>query len=99
MGLFNEYYSTGDALTAAVNTLAQRIGLFPQVALNDTKSALNNNLNVSPELLAQDITNFLALNGDPESQADQAKFLALSQNETNSLFELGLPGNITELYQ
>ena len=99
LGLFNQYYSTGHALTAAVNNLAQRIGLFPQVALNDTKSALNNYLNPTPKLLAQDITNFLALNGAPESQADQAKFLALSQNETNSRFERGLPEDITELYQ
>ena len=99
IGLFNEYYPTGSALTAAVNALAQRIGLFPQDALNDTKSALGNYLDPSPALLAQDVTNFLALNSDPESQALQAKFLALSDNETSGPFELGLPDDITELYQ
>ena len=52
LGLFNRYYSTGDTLTTAVNALAERIGLFPQVALSDTKSALNNYLNPSPQLLA-----------------------------------------------
>ncbi|KAF6232473.1 hypothetical protein HO173_009353 [Letharia columbiana] len=99
LGLFNEYYPTGAALTSAVNTLAQRIGLFPQDALNDTKSALDNYLNPSPALLATDVTNFLALNDNPVSQALQTKFLALSDNETDGAFEKNLPEDITELYQ
>lgn len=99
IGLFNEFYPTGQALKTAVNSLAQRIGLFPQDALNDTKSALGNYLDPSPALLAQDVTNFLALNGGIESQVLQAKFLALSKNETNGPFEQNLPEDITELYQ
>lgn len=99
IGLFNEFYPTGQALTSAVNSLAQRIGLFPQDALNFTKSALGNYLDPSPALLAQDVANFLAANNNSESQALQSKFLALSDNETSGPFELGLPDDITELYQ
>lgn len=37
LGLFNEYYSSGDTLTAAVDELAQRIGLFSRTASTTLK--------------------------------------------------------------
>lgn len=98
IGLYNHYYPGAHQLTSAVNTLAQRIGLFPQEALNATKSALSY-LNPSEALLAADVQTFLFLNQLPQQQALEQRFLDLSDNETSGPFELGLPEDITRLYQ
>ena len=98
LGLFNEYFSSGEALTAAVNALAQRIGLFPQDGLNTTKSALSF-LNPTLDMLSRDVASFYVLDGSTVQQANVEKFLELSGNETSGPFELGLSGDITEIYQ
>lgn len=99
LGLFNEYYPSGQALTAAVNTLAARIGLFPQDGLNGTKAAISAYLDPSPELLAQNIADFLVLNNETVVQGLQARYLQLSNTESNNAFERGLPESITQIYQ
>lgn len=38
---FNQYHETPEGLTSVVNSLAQRIVLFPADGLNDTKTALS----------------------------------------------------------
>jgi enoyl-CoA hydratase/carnithine racemase len=39
IGWFNHYYEAPEGLRSAVNSLAQRIALFPAVGLNETKTA------------------------------------------------------------
>jgi enoyl-CoA hydratase/carnithine racemase len=98
LGWVNRYYDNVSDLAAAVNTIAQRIALFPLGGINATKVGLNAN-NPSPAALAQDLKAVLALGSSPEGQALIQKFLVLSQNQTRSPFELGLDNTLVQLYQ
>ena len=98
LGWVNRYYDNAADLTAAVNTIAQRIALFPLGGINATKVGLNAN-NPSPAALAQDLEAVLTLGASPEGQALIQKFLVLSQNQTRSPFELGLDDTLIQLYQ
>jgi enoyl-CoA hydratase/carnithine racemase len=98
LGWVNRYHANVSDLTTAVNTVAQRIALFPLGGINATKVGLNAN-NPSPADLAQDLDAVLELGASAEGQALIQKFMVLSHNQTRSPFELGLDDTLTQLYQ
>ncbi|KAK8024488.1 shugoshin protein [Apiospora rasikravindrae] len=90
LGLFNTYYDTAEKLKTQVSELAERIALFPQHSLNDTKVTLNL-LNPTIESLDDQLARFIPLMNLPEDQEIIAKFLDVSGNQTDTPFELDLP--------
>jgi len=90
LGLFNTYYDTADELRSEVSALAERIALFPQHSINDTKVTLSL-LNPTLQSLDDQLARFLPLMYLPEEQKTIAKFIEVSDNETGSQFELDLP--------
>lgn len=97
IGFFNRYYNNQQSLTNAVNTLAQRIALFPADGLNQTKSALSY-LNPPATAFANEAAAAVRLRPKAEQQALVRKFISLSQNQTRSPFELNLPESLAQLY-
>ncbi|KAK3945063.1 ClpP/crotonase-like domain-containing protein [Diplogelasinospora grovesii] len=90
LGLFNTYYPTAEKLRSEVSALAERIALFPQHSINDTKVTLSL-LNPTIASLDDQLARFIPLMYLPEDQATIAKFIEVSGNQTDSKFELGLP--------
>lgn len=90
LGLFNTYYDTAEQLRSEVSALAERIALFPQHSINDTKVTLSL-LNPSIASLDDQLARFTPLMDLPEDQATIAKFIEISGNQTDSQFELDLP--------
>jgi len=90
LGLFNTYYDSADKLRSEVSALADRIALFPQHSISDTKLTLGL-LNPTVQSLDDQIARFLPLMNLPEEQKTIAKFIEVSGNETASQFELDLP--------
>lgn len=90
LGLFNTYYSTGQKLKKEVSALAERIALFPQHSINDTKVTLSA-LNPTIAELDDQLARFIPLMFLPEDQATISKFLELSGNQSDSQFERDLP--------
>jgi enoyl-CoA hydratase/carnithine racemase len=97
LGLFNKYYDDSQTLTDSVLQLAQRIALFPRVALNETKSVLSY-LNPPSNAFNLDFNTFYEIEQFPEEQANVQKFIELSDNQTANNFELGLGESIMALY-
>ncbi|KAL9612461.1 MAG: hypothetical protein Q9167_002933 [Letrouitia subvulpina] len=97
LGIYNKYYDDSAELTASVLQLAQRIALFPRVALNQTKSVLSF-LNPPSNAFGNDFQAFYQIEQLPEEQANVAKFLELSENQTVGDFELGLGESVLGLY-
>lgn len=97
IGWFNHYYESQEALTSAVDTLAQRIALFPADGLNETKASLSY-LNPPPSAFAVDAAAFAVLDPKPLQQGLLKKFISLSQNQTRSPFELNLTDSLVQLY-
>ncbi|TGO27514.1 hypothetical protein BPAE_0041g00660 [Botrytis paeoniae] len=89
LGLFNNYYDTTEELRSEVDSLTARIGKFPAAGLNETKSALSFR-NPTLDQLNTDVIGFYNLDPLAAEQANVAKFLVLSKNQTNTTFELGL---------
>lgn len=90
LGLFNTYYDTTEQLRSQVSALAERIALFPQHSINDTKVTLSL-LNPTIASLNDQLARFIPLMNLPEDQATVAKFIEVSGNQTDSLFELDIP--------
>ncbi|CAN8102495.1 unnamed protein product [Discula destructiva] len=90
LGLFNTYYDTAEQLTSEVAALAERIALFPQHSINDTKVTLSL-LNPTIASLDDQLARFIPLMNLPEDQSTIARFLELSGNQTDTQFELDLP--------
>ena len=90
LGLFNTYYNTGKELKSEVSALADRIALFPQHSINDTK-VTPSLLNPTIASLDDQLARFVPLMNLPEDQETISKFIKASRNQTNSLFELHLP--------
>jgi len=90
LGLFNTYYDTTEQLRSEVSALAERIALFPQHSINDTKVTLSL-LNPTIASLDDQLGRFIPLMNLPEDQATIAKFIEVSGNQTDGLFELDLP--------
>lgn len=98
LGLFNNDFDTAEDQRTYVDALAARIGLFPANGLNETKAALSFR-NPTLEALNTDVEGFYGLDGLAAQQANVAKLIALSDNQTKTPFELGLGESILELYQ
>ncbi|KAF4627350.1 hypothetical protein G7Y89_g10801 [Cudoniella acicularis] len=97
LGLFNKYYDNSTELKLSVLQLAQRIALFPRVALNQTKAVLSF-LDPPSNAFNSDFNAFYEIEQLPEEQANVRKFLELSANQTANRFELGLGESIMALY-
>ncbi|KAL8704334.1 MAG: hypothetical protein Q9225_008090, partial [Loekoesia sp. 1 TL-2023] len=97
LGIYNKYYEDSSELTTSVLQLAQRIALFPRVALNQTKSVLSF-LNPPSDAFSGDFEAFYRIETLPEEQANVRKFLELSGNQTAGNFELGLGESVLGLY-
>ncbi|KAL9080498.1 MAG: hypothetical protein Q9157_000732 [Trypethelium eluteriae] len=97
LGLYNKYYDDSQTLTNSVLQLAQRIALFPRVALNQTKSVLSY-LNPPANAFNLDFNAFYDIEQLPVEQANVHKFLQLSANQSANSFELGLGESIMALY-
>ncbi|KAI1339728.1 ClpP/crotonase-like domain-containing protein [Xylariaceae sp. FL0016] len=78
LGLFNKYYDNSQTLKDSVEDLAERIALFPRVALNQTKSVLSF-LNPPNNAFQLDYEAFYAIEQGPEQQANVRRFIKLSQ--------------------
>lgn len=97
LGIYNKYYDDSTMLTDSVLRLAQRIALFPRVALNQTKSVLSF-LNPPTNAFNLDFEAFYEIEQLPEEQANVRKFLELSGNQTANNFELELGESIMGVY-
>lgn len=97
IGWVNTAYSSTEALHGAVDALAHRIAAFPAAALNATKFGINADRPTNASL-ANDLSNFIALQATTEAQEAITKFLKLSNNQTSGPFELGLNGDLVSLY-
>ncbi|KAK8054289.1 hypothetical protein PG996_013590 [Apiospora saccharicola] len=97
LGLYNKYYDESEALRAGVLELAQRIALFPRVALNQTKAVLGF-LNPPADAFQLDFDAFYRIEQGPEQQANIRRFLELSEGQTANHYELGLGESVMALY-
>jgi enoyl-CoA hydratase/carnithine racemase len=97
LGLYNKYYDNSQTLQSSVLELAQRIALFPRVALNQTKSVLSF-LNPPNDAFQLDFEAFYDIEQGPEQQANVRRFLKLSENQTANHYEMGLAESVMALY-
>ncbi|KAI1175667.1 ClpP/crotonase-like domain-containing protein [Nemania sp. FL0916] len=97
LGLYNKYYDESQTLKDSVLELAQRIALFPRVALNQTKSVLSF-LNPPNDAFQLDFEAFYDIEQGPEQQSNVRKFLKLSDNQEANHYELGLGESVMALY-
>ncbi|KAI1750583.1 ClpP/crotonase-like domain-containing protein [Xylaria castorea] len=97
LGLYNKYYDDSQTLKDSVLELAQRIALFPRVALNQTKSVLSF-LNPPNDAFQLDFDAFYDIEQGPEQQSNVRKFLGLSDNQNANHYELGLGESVMALY-
>ncbi|KAH6652456.1 ClpP/crotonase-like domain-containing protein [Truncatella angustata] len=97
LGLYNKYYDESETLKSSVLELAQRIALFPRVALNQTKSVLSF-LNPPNDAFQLDFEAFYQIEQGPEQQANVRRFLKLSEDQTANHYELGLGESVMALY-
>jgi hypothetical protein len=98
LGLFNKYYDDSAQLQHAVLQLANRVALFPRVALNQTKAVLS----FLPPPTANnqvDFEAFYRIEQLPEEQANVQRFLDLSEGQSRGDFELGLGESVMQLYK
>ena len=97
IGWVNRAYPTGQELKEGVETLARRIAAFPAEALGVIKARINVRGRPSQEILAGDNAEFLRLTQTPVSMRAADKFLKLSDEESRSMYELGVPSGLEEL--
>ncbi|KAJ5087785.1 ClpP/crotonase-like domain-containing protein [Penicillium angulare] len=97
LGLYNKYYDDSQVLKDSVLELAQRIALFPRVALNQTKSVLSF-LNPPNNAFQLDFEAFYDIEQGPEQQANVRKFIELSEDQAANHYELGLGESVMALY-
>ncbi|POS74344.1 hypothetical protein DHEL01_v207258 [Diaporthe helianthi] len=97
LGLFNKYYDDSKGLKDGVLGLAQRIALFPRVALNQTKSVLSF-LNPPNDAFQLDFEAFYDIEQGAVQQANVRKFLKLSDGQNDNHYELGLGESVMALY-
>ncbi|MCJ1360201.1 MAG: hypothetical protein MMC33_010204 [Icmadophila ericetorum] len=97
IGWVNRAYGSGEELTDAVNQLASRIATFSAAALNGTKVSIQS-AGPSREALEADLDTFTRLASQPIAQELVEKFFELSYNQSLGTFELGLDGDLVELY-
>lgn len=97
LGLYNKYYDDSQALQDSVLQLAQRIALFPRVALNQTKSVLSF-LNPPNDAFQLDFEAFYDIEQGDEQQANVRKFIQLSEDQSANHYELGLGESVLALY-
>jgi hypothetical protein len=95
---FNEYHSTTASLKATVDKTAKGIALNPASALEGNKKLL---LNLFPPILkyGADNVEFIWLLNHPVVKRNVEKALELSQNQTRSAWEMGLPGTIVQILE
>ncbi|KAL8774518.1 MAG: hypothetical protein Q9209_000891 [Squamulea sp. 1 TL-2023] len=94
LGLFNAHYPSQQVLTAEVDALAARIGLFPQSSLNDTKFTLSY-MSPTAQQMDDQITRFSSIGGSEWSQAVLRQTLKAS-DETENAFEMGIPNSVVQ---
>lgn len=97
LGLYNKYYDNSETLKHSVLELAQRIALFPRVALNQTKSVLSF-LNPPNDAFQLDFEAFYDIEQGPEQQANVRRFIQLSEDQTANHYEMGLGESVMALY-
>ncbi|KAI1162675.1 ClpP/crotonase-like domain-containing protein [Nemania serpens] len=97
LGLYNKYYDNSETLKHSVLELAQRIALFPRVALNQTKSVLSF-LNPPNNAFQLDFEAFYDIEQGPEQQANVRRFIQLSEDQTANHYEMGLGESVMALY-
>ncbi|KAI1851226.1 hypothetical protein JX266_003301 [Neoarthrinium moseri] len=97
LGIFNKYYDNSQALKNSVLELAQRIALFPRVALNQTKSVLSF-LNPPNDAFQLDFEAFYDIEQGPVQQANIRRFIELSEDQTANHYEMGLGESVMALY-
>ncbi|KAJ3552444.1 hypothetical protein NPX13_g11111 [Xylaria arbuscula] len=97
LGLYNKCYDDSQTLKDSVLELAQRIALFPRVALNQTKSVLSF-LNPPNDAFQLDFEAFYDIEQGPEQQANVRKFIELSEGQSANHYELGLGDSVMALY-
>jgi enoyl-CoA hydratase/carnithine racemase len=97
LGLYNKYYDDSQGLKDGVLALAQRIALFPRVALNQTKSVLSF-LNPPNDAFKLDFDAFYDIEQGDVQQANVRRFLELSDDQDENHYELGLGESVMALY-
>ncbi|MCJ1485862.1 hypothetical protein MMC06_006037 [Schaereria dolodes] len=97
IGWVNKAYPSVAVLHDQVEALAHRIATFDSDALQATKERINVDI-PSEQSIAGDSATFFALLKGQAAQTAVDRYLVASHNQTVNPFELGLDGDLVDLY-
>jgi enoyl-CoA hydratase/carnithine racemase len=98
IGLVNKAFKTANAMNMHVNTLVERIALWPSSGIIATKRGLRDGSGPSEKALETDGDKFTSLSQLPALQAGANRFLQLSGQVMGS-YEMNIPEDLAELYR
>ena len=98
IGWVNKAFGSGEELKREVDALASRIATFPEQGLRAIKERVNAQKPSDADLKA-DNDLFVELAGTDVTEKAGARYLQLSGEQSANEFELGIPGDIDQVFE